>query len=229
MPFQLESSDDSNILNVNPSAVLDDKSRISINGKNNKIKIEANVKCSGLRISIVGDSNAIEIGRSVKISGIVDVNAGGYLHIGHGSTFERVHIICSGASIDIGEDCMFAAGIELRTTDSHPIFDIASGQRINSERGIEVGNHVWVGKQVCLMKGARLGVGSIVALGSIVTGDFPECSMVGGVPARLIRSGVTWSRFKRTAQLADDKVAFSHVRHLQAAQQGEKATSGDPV
>lgn len=228
MTFQMETSDDSNALTTGAMTVIDDRSRILVKGKNNKVVIGDKAVLKNVRVSIVGDGLTLEIGAGVKISGLVDVNSGAHLRIGEGSTFERVHIICSGAPIEIGEDCMFAAGVELRTTDSHPIFDIASGQRINADKPIKIGDHVWSGKQVGIMKGARVGAGSIIALGSIVTGAVRECSLIGGVPARVLRSGVTWSRHKKCAQLADDRRATAYARSAEAPSPVAPAGKAEP-
>jgi len=47
---------------------------------------------------------------------------------------------------------------------------------------------IWIGRQVILTPGRKIKVGSIVAAGSVLTKDFPEYSIVGGNPAKLIRS-----------------------------------------
>ncbi|MFJ8190913.1 CatB-related O-acetyltransferase [Streptomyces sp. NPDC096094] len=51
-----------------------------------------------------------------------------------------------------------------------------------------VGNDVWFGHGVTVMPGVRVGDGAIVAAGSVVTGDVPPYTVVGGNPARPIRS-----------------------------------------
>lgn len=50
-----------------------------------------------------------------------------------------------------------------------------------------VGNDVWIGRESVIMPGARIGDGAIVAARSLVTGEVPPYSVVGGNPARLIR------------------------------------------
>ena len=46
---------------------------------------------------------------------------------------------------------------------------------------------VWIGRNVVIMPGIRIGKGSIIAAGAIVTKDVEEYSIIGGVPAKLIR------------------------------------------
>jgi acetyltransferase-like isoleucine patch superfamily enzyme len=52
---------------------------------------------------------------------------------------------------------------------------------------IEIGNDVWIGNDVKIMDGISIGDGAIVATGSIVTKDVSAYSIVGGIPAKLIR------------------------------------------
>ncbi len=52
---------------------------------------------------------------------------------------------------------------------------------------IEIGNDVWIGQKVFLVGGITIGDGAIVQAGAIVTKDVPPYSIVGGVPARVIR------------------------------------------
>jgi virginiamycin A acetyltransferase len=50
-----------------------------------------------------------------------------------------------------------------------------------------VGNDVWIGYQATIMPGVRIGDGAIIAAKSVVTGDVPPYTIVGGNPARPIR------------------------------------------
>lgn len=50
-----------------------------------------------------------------------------------------------------------------------------------------IGNDVWIGSQVLIIGGVKIGDGAIVAAGSVVTKDVPPYAIVGGVPAKVIR------------------------------------------
>jgi acetyltransferase-like isoleucine patch superfamily enzyme len=47
---------------------------------------------------------------------------------------------------------------------------------------------VWVAGRATITAGVRIGTGSVIAAGSVVTGDVPPWSVVGGIPARIIKS-----------------------------------------
>ena len=55
-------------------------------------------------------------------------------------------------------------------------------------QAIIIGDDVWVGAQVTILKGANIGSGSVVAAGAVVVkGDYPERALIAGNPARVIK------------------------------------------
>jgi acetyltransferase-like isoleucine patch superfamily enzyme len=52
---------------------------------------------------------------------------------------------------------------------------------------VSIGNDVWIGANVCILPGVNIGDGAIIAAGAIVNRDVPPYSIVGGVPARVIK------------------------------------------
>lgn len=97
-------------------------------------------------------------------------------------------------NVTIGKDCLFASGLYMTTTDWHSIIDIESGKRINPSKSISIGDHVWLAEDVKILKGAMIGHDSIIGAGSVVTGYIPSNVVAVGVPARIIKTGVTWKR-----------------------------------
>lgn len=53
---------------------------------------------------------------------------------------------------------------------------------------IVIGNGVWIGARVTVLPGVTIGQGAVVAAGSVVTKDVPPNTLVGGVPAKVIRT-----------------------------------------
>ena len=92
--------------------------------------------------------------------------------------------------IEFGNSILIAASVQFIGKDDH--VTIISGKTIwNSGRGDSkktyVGNDVWIGNSAIIIAGVRIGDGSIVAAGSVVTKDVEPCTIVGGNPARKIK------------------------------------------
>lgn len=60
-------------------------------------------------------------------------------------------------------------------------------KKVNDDYFIVVGNDVWIGDRVLIMGGVTIGDGACIAAGSVVTKDVEPYSIVGGVPARVIK------------------------------------------
>lgn len=103
----------------------------------------------------------------------------------------------------IGKFCSIASGVKINlprhpTKDfisTHPIFYSSSYKKINNilhtkfkeYENVEIGNDVWIGENVLILSGIKIGNGSIIAAGSVVTKDVGDFSIVGGIPAKLIK------------------------------------------
>lgn len=108
----------------------------------------------------------------------------------------------SGKKIIIGRDCMFSHDIDMWAGDGHSIFDVTTGENINSvyekqpshRNAIVIGEHVWVSKGAFIMHGTNIGNGSIVGAKSVVKGQFPNNCTIGGNPAKMVKKNCAWSR-----------------------------------
>lgn len=98
-------------------------------------------------------------------------------------------------SVKIGDDCMFASRILIRPTDGHTVKSKATGKTLNYGEPIEIGNHVWIGNDVTILKGSKIPDNSVVAATATVTRTFTEQNAIyAGVPAKLVKTGIDWSR-----------------------------------
>ena len=61
------------------------------------------------------------------------------------------------------------------------------GQGSTPARKVTVSSDVWIGARVIILPGVTIGQGAIIAAGAVVTKDVPPFSVVGGVPARVIK------------------------------------------
>jgi acetyltransferase-like isoleucine patch superfamily enzyme len=142
-----------------------------IRGNANSLAIEKNSNFSG-RIELYGDGNAVKIGEGTSIRGA--------LLVAH-----------NGRKIEIGYGCLFSHDVELRTTDSHKIFD-ENGVRINEDRDIIIGDSVWLGVGVLVLKGVTISGGCVVGARSVVTDDMAARTLAVGSPARIVRNSISW-------------------------------------
>ncbi|WP_269225988.1 acyltransferase [Flavobacterium eburneipallidum] len=174
------------------------KTKIRIDGKNNLIFIHPENRLNNCLLHISGNNCHIIIGEHCILSNteLWIEDDGGTIEIGYRTTIEGGHIAATeGKAIAIGEDCMFSHRIEIRNGDSHAIYDKESKQRINTAQSIVVGNHVWLGADAKILKGASIADNSIVATGAIVTGKHEDSDAIyGGIPAKKIKEGITWIR-----------------------------------
>ena len=188
-----------NILQIDGSARLNN-CKIDIVGHSNQISIEAESLLNNVLIFIRGNHNRITVSKEVKF------NRGGelwiedehcILFIGKNSTFEDTHIAVTepNSKVTIGNDCMFANDIDVRTGDSHSILDARSNERINQAKNVTIADHVWVGAHTSILKGSILTKNTIVATRSVVTKPFEEEGvLIAGIPAKVIRQNITWDR-----------------------------------
>jgi acetyltransferase-like isoleucine patch superfamily enzyme len=79
-----------------------------------------------------------------------------------------------------------------------------------------IGERCFIGARAIIMPGVRIGDGSIVGAGSVVTRDVPPCSIVAGNPARVVRTGISTTRggcIKGAGYLAFDDGYLAEAQH----------------
>jgi acetyltransferase-like isoleucine patch superfamily enzyme len=174
--------------------------KYDIIGDNNRIEIMYGTVLSNISIYIRGNNHKIKIGENCQYKGgsIWFEDNDCMLEVGDNTTIELAHFAITepNKSIIVGKDCMFSYDVELKTGDSHSIFDIKTNTRINMAQNISIGNHVWLGAHTIILKGVVIDDNSIVGTNSIVTKDVPANSIVAGIPAKVIKTDIYWDREK---------------------------------
>jgi acetyltransferase-like isoleucine patch superfamily enzyme len=168
------------------------RTKIDIKGAS-QVVLEQGVRLRNAELLILGGANSLVIEKGSHFSGRIELYGdGNTVRIGEGTSIRGALLVAhNGRKIEIGNGCLFSHDVELRTTDSHKIFD-AKGARINEDADIVVEHNVWLGHGVAVLKGVAIGEGCIVGTRSIVTKHIPPFSLAVGAPANVIRSNVTW-------------------------------------
>lgn len=92
-------------------------------------------------------------------------------------------------TLEIGDDCIFGNYVSI-----HPENHITDNlnipirqQGVKSCGGVKIGKNCWIGAKVTILDGTVIGNGCIVAAGAVVRGTFPDNTVIGGVPARVLK------------------------------------------
>ncbi|HEV7193196.1 MAG TPA: acyltransferase [Jatrophihabitantaceae bacterium] len=112
----------------------------------------------------------------------------GRITIGGGSMLNLNVMVAAAHYVEIGEHCMLANGCLV--TDADHRFDDPDRpvpwQGFTSRGATVVGDNVWLGANVVVTSGVRIGRRSVIGANSVVTTDIPEFSIAAGAPARVL-------------------------------------------
>lgn len=184
----------------------------------NKIVEIVQIYKSRLRsLLLFGNPSRVKFGRGVKLSGnisigtnvrlmdysnvrgnvIIDDNV--FLHenvlirsvefikIGEGTTINRN--TCILAKVIIGSYCSIAPNVVIVGSNhfyGDPLRTIK--EQGGEMKGIIIEDDVWIGANVTILDGVTVGKGSVIAAGAVVNKDVPPLTVVGGVPAKILKA-----------------------------------------
>lgn len=168
------------------------------------IFISPNAQLNGTKIKVKGKGSSIFIGPNCRLKNVQIAITGDncLVIIGAGTTWESGTGICQdGKAILIGDDCMFSNQVIIRTSDGHSIWEAGGTRRISMPDNVIIGPHVWLGNSARVSKGTIIGRGTIVGQLSLAIGILKENCIYGGLPARLIKENVEWSRTQAYSEI----------------------------
>lgn len=126
------------------------------------------------------------VGERVWISKTFGCDCGKNIFIGDDFTGNFNLTILDIREVYIGNHVMIGPNT-LITTVGHPLLPKARRGYMAKAAPVRIGNDVWIGGNVTILPGVTIGNNVVVAAGAVVTKDVPDNSLVGGVPARIIR------------------------------------------
>jgi acetyltransferase-like isoleucine patch superfamily enzyme len=185
------------------------------NARRNRIEIaDLAAPCRKLVLSIAGEDNFIRLtglrvpdgvirllghGAEVQVASRETTNVDLWMYdrscfsLAEGySVFGLTAFVHTGTSVVIGRDCLMAEEVQIWTSDFHSIIDLETRAQINFPANVVLEDRVWLARGVHVLKGSHIGKGSIVAARALVLGVVPPRELWGGVPAKRLRSNVSW-------------------------------------
>lgn len=136
----------------------------------------------------VGNNVTIKDGCIIEGYGVMR-NLGKSLTIGNNVGISQNCFIAIRGNITIGNDTIIGPNVSIfsenHITDSLEIPIVKQGER---RADVNIGDGVWIGTRVIILSGVTIGKGAIIAAGAVVTKDVAPYTIVGGVPAKLIRA-----------------------------------------
>lgn len=134
--------------------------------------------------------SGVVLGSSVRLLNGVSFSLdapGAVIMIGDGTYLnDRTRLHCR-TQISIGSRCMLSWDVKIIDSDYHQLED----RQVDAP--IVIGDDVWIGSGAQVLKGVTIGDGAVVAAGALVSADVPARTLVGGVPARVLSTDVTWT------------------------------------
>lgn len=126
---------------------------------------------------------------SCDLKGLENLSIGDGTSLPKGST-----IYCTGATCTIGKKVLFGPKPTIITGDHRidiigkHIIDVGEDEKLpENDQPVIIGDGCWIGAHVTILKGVIIGAGSVVAAGAVVTRSCEPYSIIGGVPAKLIK------------------------------------------
>jgi maltose O-acetyltransferase len=115
-------------------------------------------------------------------------NAASRIEVGDRTEFNNNLMLKSeGEGIRIGKDCLFGAEVQIFDSDFH---ELTPGRRVGGTpktAAVEIGDGIFAGMGVKILKGVTIGDDAVIGAGSVVTSSIPAGVIAAGNPARVIR------------------------------------------
>lgn len=155
-----------------------------------RVKIEdfAEVQCRSVRGVVLGDGVTIGRNASIRPSSYYGHQAGEGLSVGAGSCIGALSWIGASGHVTIGVDVLMGPRVTI-LPENH-VFEsltVPIKEQGVDRRRVVIEDDCWIGAGATILSGVRIGRGSIVAAGAVVAQDVAPRSIVGGVPARVLK------------------------------------------
>ncbi|GAB3336973.1 hypothetical protein GCM10027429_20910 [Marivirga atlantica] len=154
------------------------------------MKLGDQVYISALAKEGVFIGNNVGIGAHSRVVVSTSLNQlGEFIKIGDNVGIGEFAYLGGAGGLEIGDGCIIGQYLSCHP-ENHNYQSLEKEIRHQgvSRKGIKIGANCWIGSKVSILDGVSIGEGSIIAAGAVVNKSFPDNSIIGGVPAKLIKS-----------------------------------------
>jgi maltose O-acetyltransferase len=156
------------------------------------VRLNVPVRGEGEGTLIIGNRNSFGYGPAPRL-GTGEIllqtrNPNAKIVIGEASWFNNNVSIVANQQITIGDRCAIGDLVSIYDCDYHEINPATRYRSTGLTKPVRIGNNVWLGSRVIVLKGVTIGDNSVIAAASVVTKPIPANCIAAGNPARVIRT-----------------------------------------
>lgn len=109
------------------------------------------------------------------------------IKIGNNVATNNNIMLCAANYIEIGDDTLIGQYVTIMDHEAHGI-EPNKRRELGEIGKVIIGKNAWLGNNVVILKNSEIGDNTIVATGAVVSGKFPANVIIGGLPAKIIKS-----------------------------------------
>lgn len=136
----------------------------------------------------IGNNSGIGAFSRVIISNTFN-DMGEFIHIGDNVGIGEYAYLGGAGGLEIGDDCIVGQYLSCHPENHNCSSDTELIRHQGTERqGIRIGKNCWIGSKVTILDGVSIGDNCVIAAGAVVTKSMPANTIIGGVPAKVIKN-----------------------------------------
>lgn len=155
--------------------------------------VGSNFRARNPGLIFLGEGSEVHVGSNVLFERHVRISTGtdARIYIGDNTYLGDHSNVLAVKEVRIGNNCSISWHVLFMDTSSHPI-GVKGEEPKTIIEPIIVEDNVWVGSRAVILKGVRIGKGAVIANNSVVSKDVPPHTLVGGIPAKVLKENVVW-------------------------------------